>query len=428
MQVYIHTFGCKVNSFESAAMAATLTESGFSIAQTAEIADVILVNSCTVTANGDRKVRQYLRQVKRNYPNCILVLTGCLPQAYPDVAAAFPEVDILTGTGNRQDIATLIHSFIQSHSKTVSILDNTKKTFELLQTDRIAGHTRAFLKIEDGCDRYCTYCIVPFARGNVRSMPLDTLHAQAALLAAHGYREIVLSGVNLSFYGRDIGCTLLDAVQTVAAIPEIVRVRLGSLEPDLLTEPLLTQLASVEKLCPHFHFALQSGCNETLRRMARHYDTSHVTAVANQIRALFDRPTFTADVMVGFPGETDADFIASLDYIKKFGFLKVHVFPYSVRPRTAAATFPGQVDHMTKTQRAADMTAAAEESRSAVLQSFVGVQARVILEQMVDSDMFSGYTDRYLPARVVGEGLFSGEIVCGQIQYAKQGYVWFCRT
>lgn len=415
MKAYIHTFGCKVNSYESAAMARQLQQAGYETARDETVADVVIVNSCTVTAGGDRKVAQYLRRARRLNPGAVLVLSGCLPQAYPDKAAAFDGVDIVTGTGNRLDLVPLIERYLSDNRRLVDIRQNAQKAFEPLQADEVEGHTRAFLKIQDGCDRFCAYCIIPHARGPVRSMALDQVRQQVARFARAGYREVVLSGINLSFYGRGDGVNLADAVDTACAVDGIVRVRLGSLEPDLLGDALLDRLAAQPKLCPHFHLSLQSGCDATLRRMNRHYDTVAFTAVADALRARFDGPTFTTDVMVGFPGETTQDFADSLDFVRRFGFLKCHVFPYSARPDTVGADLPDQVPKKEKDARAAAMAHAAEQTRQQVLAGFTGRSARVILEQPQQGG-FSGYTDRYLPALVYGKGLAGGYVITGTIE------------
>lgn len=421
MNIYFSTFGCKVNSFESAAMAQLLRDAGHTVVESDERADVIVVNSCTVTANGDKKVRQYLRARKRAHPDLVTVLCGCFPQAYPELARAYTEADILMGTGNRAALPGLLDEFLRTRARVEDIQPNSTKEFELLRAERLDGYTRAFLKIEDGCERYCAYCVIPYARGPVRSMPLRELRRQAERLAGNGYREIVLTGINLSFFGREEGFTLADAVETIAELPGIERIRLSSLEPDLLTHEGLARMAATGKLCPQFHLALQSGCDATLRRMNRKYTTADYTAVADDIRSLFDRPTFTTDVMVGFAGETEADFETSRAFVEQFGFLKCHVFPYSRREGTAGARLPGQLEKREKDRRAASMSESAERARLQVMESFVGAEARVILEQPQPSGGFDGYDDRYLPCLVAGEGLRSGATVNGTITHIADG-------
>ncbi len=415
MKIFLYTFGCKVNSFETAAMAELLASCGHEIVHTAGDADAVVINSCTVTANGDKKVRQYLRRIKRDNPAVITVLTGCFPQAFPELAAEYTEADLIMGTGNRKELPALLAQFVKDREKRTDILSNKEKGFELLRAETLEGHTRAFLKIEDGCERFCAYCIVPFARGPVRSMPIEKLVEQVELFACGGYKEVVLSGINLSCYGREEGLTLADAVERAAAVDGIERIRLGSLEPDLISEETWRRFASVDKLCPQFHLALQSGCDQTLRRMNRKYTTAEYLAVADRVRALFDRPTFTTDVMVGFAGETEQEFAESLRFVREFGFLKCHIFPYSIRTGTAGARMPDQVEKSVKEARAAQMAQAAAEARNEVLRSFVGAAARVILERRQPDGSFDGYTDRYLPALVQGTGLAEHDMVCGRI-------------
>ncbi|MEG2258864.1 MAG: MiaB/RimO family radical SAM methylthiotransferase, partial [Oscillospiraceae bacterium] len=283
MNIFLYTFGCKVNSFETAAMSELLVKKGYQIATSDSDADVIVINSCTVTANGDKRVRQYLRRVKRLNPQVITVLSGCFPQAFPEQASEFTEADIIMGTGNRNELPDLLSNFITDRKPRISIAPNSGKTFEILKTENLDGHTRAFLKIEDGCERFCAYCIVPFARGPVRSMPLDRLREQLKMFADNGYKEIVLSGINLSCYGRGTKHNLADAIECAADIDGIERIRLGSLEPDLLSDDMLHRMLRVEKLCPQFHLALQSGCDATLKRMNRKYSISQYIEVSQKI-------------------------------------------------------------------------------------------------------------------------------------------------
>ncbi len=416
MNVYFHTFGCKVNSFESAAMANILKEHGYTVVESELDADIVVVNSCTVTANTDRKVRQYLHKIKRDNEKVITVLTGCFVEAFPDEAAKTDGADIVTGNASRKEIYRVIDEYLKKSEKLISI-EEASREFESLFAPELEGHTRAFMKIEDGCERYCSYCIIPFARGRVRSMTLAEIERQAKVLAENGYREIVVSGINLSFYGKDIGCNLADAIETIASVDGIERIRLGSLEPDLL-DGFIERLSKVKKLCSQFHLALQSGCDATLKRMNRHYTAMEYCAVADRIRSLFENPTFTTDVIVGFPGETQEDFEQSLDFIKGFGFLKVHIFPYSVRPGTVAAKLPDQIQKAEKERRAKLLFEAVEPSRDEIIRSFIGSDVRVILEAPDSDGLFTGYTDRYAPVLFKSKNHEhkTGDIVVGSPQ------------
>ena len=421
MNVFIFTFGCKVNSFESSAMAQLLRNAGHEICASDAAADAVIINSCTVTANGDKKVHQYLRRIKRERPEVITVLTGCFPQAFPDEAKRCTEADIICGTGERGNIAALLSDYAEKRARLVEILPNAQKRFEVLTADSMDGHTRAFMKIEDGCDRFCAYCIIPFARGPVRSMALEDIIAQAQTFVRSGYREIVLSGINLSKYGSDLGLTLAHAVEQVNKLQGVERIRLSSLEPDLMDEQLLDRLAGCEKLCAQFHLSLQSGCDETLARMRRRYNTEQYRRTVESIRSRFKRPVFTTDIIVGFAGETEDEFEKSLAFAREMEFLKIHVFPYSRREGTAAAKFPDQISSEIKAQRASRMSAVGEETRERVIRSFSGESARVILEQPCEGGGFGGYTDRYLPAVVRGEGLSGGMCVRGVITGIENG-------
>ncbi|MEG1557893.1 MAG: tRNA (N(6)-L-threonylcarbamoyladenosine(37)-C(2))-methylthiotransferase MtaB [Oscillospiraceae bacterium] len=420
--MYLYSFGCKVNSYETEAMASALVKSDFVISDDMEDADAIVVNSCTVTAKGDKRVRQFIHKVKRDNPNATLVLTGCFPQAFPELAKEISEADIIMGTGNRLSLPGLLLQYEQTHKRIVLIEDNKAKAFEPLTVDIHRSHTRAFMKIEDGCDRYCSYCIIPFARGPVRSMSLSAIAQQAKVLAANGYRELVLSGINLSYCGREEGYNLADAVDVISDIDDFLRIRLGSLEPDLLDVDLLRRLSCNKKLCAQFHLALQSGCDRTLFRMNRHYTTLEYMQTAEKIRSLFSHPTFTTDIMVGFPGETEEDFAESVSFVESFGFARCHVFPYSVRPGTAASLLPGRLDSSIKDRRAAEMADAAVQAGKRVMETYVGCTARVILEQPHEDGSFAGYTDRYLPARVYGGNLATNCAISGTISKIENGH------
>ncbi|MEA4912822.1 MAG: tRNA (N(6)-L-threonylcarbamoyladenosine(37)-C(2))-methylthiotransferase MtaB [Oscillospiraceae bacterium] len=423
MNVFFCTFGCKVNSFESAAMAEQLSARGYRVVECASAADIVVVNSCTVTANADRKVRQYLRRVRRERPGVVTVLTGCYASAFPKQAAAIVDADIVTGTADRASLADALDGFLASRSRVVAIADANSAVFEPLFAAQLEGHTRAFLKIEDGCERYCSYCIIPYARGRVRSMELGELSRQVRAFAGNGYKEVVLSGINLPAYGKGTPHDLADAAHTACAVDGIERVRLGSLEPDLLPDAMLERLSREKKLCPQFHLSLQSGCDKTLRAMNRHYTAAEYSAVVEKLRALFPGAVFTTDVIVGFPGETHADFDASVAFVEHIGFLKVHVFPYSVRPGTAAARMDGQLPRAEKERRSRLMSAAADNVRERILRSFAGKSVRVILEQPCGGGGFDGYTDEYLPARVYGAKLRGGAVVRGSIERIEDGAV-----
>lgn len=414
LTVYIETFGCKVNSYESAALQELFLQAGFTRAASLPEADVVILNSCTVTENSDRKARAFAKRVRREAPGTVLVLCGCFPQAFPERAKEL-DVDVLMGSGTRLQTLPAVEAFLRTRQPQQLLAPLTGASFEPLSADELAEHTRAFLKIEDGCERYCSYCAIPYARGPVRSMPLAEVSRQAAQFAQKGHREIVLSGINLSAYGSDLGCDLADAVLEAAAAPGVVRVRLGSLECDILTDAMLEKLASCPSFCPQFHLSLQSGCDATLKRMNRRYTASEYLALVERIRARFPHPTFTTDIICGFPGETEQQHRESVQFAVGVGFLRAHVFPYSRRAGTAAARMPGHLPRAEKERRAREMTAALAPVSQKAAAAFLGERARVILEQPLADGSFSGYTDCYLPARVEGADLRTGIVVQGVV-------------
>lgn len=380
---------------------------------------VVVVNSCTVTGESDRKLRQLLRRCRRENPHAVLVLTGCMPQAFPEVAEQFQEVDIVLGNAARAALPRHVHTFLTLGQRIVDISAHSA-TFESLSIDEFQGRTRAFVKIEDGCNRFCSYCIIPYARGRVRSKPLDELRQELTTLADKGYTEVVLVGINLTAYGQDTGHSIADAVDTACAVPGIRRVRLGSLEPDHLTPEVIARLAAQKKVCPQFHLSLQSGCDATLRRMNRHYTAAEYAAVCRKLRAAFADCALTTDVMVGFPGEDEAEFAASLAFVQQIGFARVHVFAYSPRPGTPAAKAPDQVPGDVKTARSHRMIAACDALRDAFLSRYVGQTVEVLLETRCEDGCHEGYTANYVPVRVRGNGE-PGELVRVRILSQQNG-------
>ena len=366
MRVCFYTLGCKVNLNETGALEQMFRGAGFTIVPEGEEADVFVVNSCTVTNFGDQKSRKWLRRAKRENPGAVTVLTGCYPQAFPEEAAQFMEADLVCGNGDRKAILDNVLKLLDGHERIVAVTPHQRgELFEELPVERFETHTRAFIKVEDGCNRQCAYCVIPRARGPVRSRAEDSILKELRQLAASGYREVVLSAISLPSYGLDTGTNLVELVEKCAQVEGIERIRLGSLDPDMLTPEFITRLAAVKKLCPQFHLSLQSGCTSTLRRMRRVYTAEQYAQVVDQIRTAYgERPvSFTTDCICGFPGETPEDFAESCDFLKKIGFLKVHVFPYSRRSGTPAYDFPDQVHEREKQARSREMNALAEQVR-----------------------------------------------------------------
>lgn len=415
MRVSFYTLGCKVNQNETGALAQLFEQHGFTVVESGEAADVYVVNSCTVTNFGDQKSRKWLRRAKRENPGAVTVLTGCYPQAFPEEAAAIAEADVVTGSGNRRSILEDVMQVVNGErGKVVDIRPHQKgEAFEELPMDRFADHTRAFVKIEDGCGRQCAYCVIPRARGPVRSRSEQSILEELRRLADAGYREVVLTAISLLSYGRDTGTCLADLVERAARVEGIERIRLGSLDPDLLTDRDIARLAAVDKLCPQFHLSLQSGCSKTLRAMRRPYTAEQYAAVADKLRAAFGagNVSLTTDVIVGFPGETEEDFVQSMAFVTEQKFLKVHVFPYSRREGTPAYDYPGQLPEHEKEARSRRMTDAVEAVRGRLAQAMAGQQAEVLLETPLSSTLFTGYTRQYLPVVVNAPGHQSGDIL-----------------
>ena len=411
MKVCFFTLGCKVNQHETGAMQELFRRRGYTICTDKEPADIYVVNSCTVTASGDKKSLQWLRRAKRANPQAITVLTGCYPQAFPQMAADAP-ADIIIGNADRNTLVDRVERFAADRLPVVDILPHcTGELFEELPAAQPEGHTRAFLKIEDGRNRFCAYCIIPYARGRVRSRSEASILAELQELASRGYREFVLSGINLSCYGNDTGTDLATLVEKAAAIPGVERIRLGSVEPDLVSDETWQRLAAVPQLCPQFHLSLQSGCDATLHRMRRRYTAADYAALLEKLRHWFEDPAFTTDVIVGFPGETDADFEESMRFVTACGFLKVHVFSYSIRPGTPAAEFPDQVPEDKKADRSRRLSEAVDAVRARLLTEHCGSVDTVLLEKPDADGLFTGYTRRYIPVRVAAPDCQQGQIV-----------------
>ena len=415
MKVKMITLGCKVNQYESEGMLSSLLKNGFTAAADDEQADVVVLNSCTVTAESDRKVRQIFRRAKKDNPDAVMVLSGCMAQAFPEDAQRLEEADIILGTSNRARLLPDLLTFLSTRQRIVDIEPHTNsETFERLQVENFSGRTRAFVKIEDGCNRFCSYCIIPYARGRVRSKPLEDLKAELHALADNGFREVVLTGINLSAYGQEFGLHLCDAIEAACAVPGIARVRLGSLEPEQLSEPVIRRMAKQEKLCPQFHLSLQSGCDATLRRMNRHYTADEYRTIVRNLRAAFDNAAITTDIMVGFAGETEEEFAASLAFAKEIAFAKVHVFAYSRRPGTRAYDMGDQVTNAVKESRSHAMIRATTETQRTFFDTQVGRTEQVLFERAVQPGVYEGYSMNYTPVLAA-----SGTSLAGQIRTVR---------
>lgn len=412
MKVKFYTLGCKVNQYETQAMGEKLKKRGYEIAAENDTADVFVVNSCTVTAESDRKTRQAVRRFKRQNPHGVVILTGCMPQAYPEKAAELLEADIILGNKNNKDLPDMLENFIKFGSRTVEVSEH--KTGDPFQGDTITSfdeRTRAYVKIQDGCNRFCSYCVIPYSRGRVRSKPLDELKTELAALAENGYKEVVLVGINLSSYGQDIGCSFPEAVKIANDTEGILRVRLGSLEPDHLTDEVVEALSTCEKLCPQFHISLQSGCDKTLRAMNRHYTADEYRRIARKLRECFSDCTLTTDIMVGFAGESDEDFNESLAFAKEIAFEKVHIFPYSIRKGTRAEKLTGHLDKSIKDERAKILAEETDKIRRDFFSKQTGKIYSVLIESETEDSFFTGHTANYIPVKVKLPRDYQGSMV-----------------
>lgn len=399
MRFKILTLGCKVNQYDSQTMSEMLCSCGFAPCEKGENADIYIINTCTVTSESDKKNRQLIHKVRRENPDAVIVVSGCMTQALPESSDKIMEADIVIGNSNRASIPSLISEFLQKHERIVCIEPHTEEYREACSIAAFGERTRAMIKIEDGCDNYCAYCMIPYARGPVRSRPLDSIKEEIAALSPD-YCEVVLVGINLSAYGKGSELTLFDAVNAAASDPKIKRVRLGSIEPDLLSDETLDMLAATPEFCPHFHLSLQSGCDETLARMNRKYDTAFYRDIVRRIRQRFPNASITTDIMVGFAGETNEEFEKSLAFAKEIGFAKAHVFAYSRRPGTAADKFDGQVTNAVKSERSARMIAVTNETARAFRHSQVDKVCSFLPETEVESGIYDGYTENYTQVRV----------------------------
>jgi len=420
MRIAFYTLGCKVNQYETQIMSDQFSKDGFEVVDTEQAADIYVINSCTVTSSGDKKTKQIIRKLKRQNPHSLVALTGCFPQAFPEEAESVEEVDILQGSYNRKNLLENVKKALLTHQRIIDITPHTKgEKFESMQTEGFSERTRAFVKIEDGCDRYCSYCIIPKARGPIRSKPIEEIISEATTLSQNGYKEVVLVGINLSSYGKELQGTtpnspkLIDVIELVAQVDGIERIRLGSLEPELLSVSDLDRMANIDKFCDQFHLSIQSGCDETLKRMKRHYNTDQYYETVLKIRDKFKNPSITTDIMIGFPGETDEEFMQSVSFAKKVKFAKSHVFAYSIRKGTVAATMPNQVDRETKSKRSKMMLEETNKLQEEFMKSQVG-QVEQVLFETEHNHIYVGYTKNYTKVNVESQ-----QDLCGQIKNVK---------
>lgn len=421
MNIAFFTLGCKVNQYETQALREAFISAGHTPVSEDAPFDAVVINSCTVTAESDRKTRQTLHRFRRENPNAVIILTGCMVQAFPEDAKAFSDADIIAGNTDVKRIISLTERFLKEGERIFEVSPHKdKERFNTPDISDFAERTRAYMKIEDGCDRYCSYCIIPTARGRVRSKSVEDIRNEAEKLAENGFSEAVLVGINLSAYGKGEELNLCDAVEAVCSVDGIKRVRLGSLEPDHISNDMLTRLKNQEKFCPQFHLSLQSGCDRTLKRMNRHYDTAFYSDLVCRIRKMFPTASITTDVMVGFAGETEEEFSENLSFVGKIGFAKVHVFAYSRRRGTIAYGLPNQVTKTEKSRRSKLMLNAAAESEEQFLKSQIGKTVPVLFETS-ENGKSEGYTPNYSRVSVECDNAPLGQIRNVKIISAENG-------
>ena len=416
MRVAVYTLGCKVNQYESQFLCEKFSQRGHEIVSHNDFADVYIVNSCTVTSMSDSKSKKAVGHFRKQNPNAVIALIGCFPQAFPEKAYEVKAADIVLGNAQKGRVVELCEKCFADKARAQAVCEQSLPAeIEPMKISRFEERTRAFVKIQDGCNRFCSYCIIPKARGRICSKPIDELVEEITNLSNNGYSEIVLVGIDLSSYGKQFGKTLTDAVQAVSQIEGVKRIRLGSLEPEIISDDDLKRLSKIDKFCPQFHLSLQSGCDKTLKRMNRHYTCDEYREIVNKIRSAFENSSITTDVMVGFAGESDEDFEKSLEFVKSIEFLKVHVFPYSVRKGTRAAEFEDHIDGETKKKRARIMLSETEKIREKMLKKQIGRVAEVLVESKVKNNCAFGYTKDYLPVFVKDCSLAVGSFCVAKI-------------
>ncbi|RGR62265.1 tRNA (N(6)-L-threonylcarbamoyladenosine(37)-C(2))-methylthiotransferase MtaB [Agathobacter rectalis] len=417
----LHNLGCKVNAYETEAMQHLLEEAGYEIVPFTQKADVYVINTCSVTNMADRKSRQMLHKAKKNNPDSIVVATGCYVQTSEKEVLNDLSVDIVIGNDRKHDLVRLLEEYsLDSVNDTVDDINDGKHDFEELFIDQTKEHTRAFIKVQDGCNQFCSYCIIPYARGRVRSRRFENVIAEVERLAANGFKEVVLTGIHLSSYGVDFeeATGLLELIQAVNAVKGIERIRLGSLEPKIVTEHFASELSKLDKICPHFHLSLQSGCDATLKRMNRKYTTKEYERGCELLRKYFVHPAITTDVIVGFPGETEEEFEQTKAYLEHIHFYEMHIFKYSKRKGTRAAVMPDQIDEQIKAARSEKLIALGHDMSKEFRKFYIGKNEEALFEEKAvigDKEYFVGYTKEYVKVAKKTDENLENQIVSGRI-------------
>lgn len=425
----LHNLGCKVNAYETEAMQQLLEQAGYEIVPFEESADVYVINTCSVTNIADRKSRQMIHRAKKQNPDAVVVAAGCYVQTHEAQARADVSVDLILGNNKKHELVPMLDAFFagkenlkaEENEFFYDINDGVRE-YEELRIDQTAEHTRAFMKVQDGCNQFCSYCIIPYARGRVRSRALDSVLEEAKRLAAQGYKEVVLTGIHLSSYGVDTNDSLLHLVEAVHQVEGIERIRLGSLEPKIVTEEFAKALSKLPKICPHFHLSLQSGCDATLKRMNRKYTTAEYENGCRILRSYFEHPAITTDVIVGFPGETEKEFAETEAFLERIHFYEMHVFKYSRRQGTRAAVMPDQVPENIKAVRSAELIELGERMSKEFCDYYIKKPQEVLFEEAVQINgvsYYTGYTKEYVKMAAKSDHDICNEIkvgcVCGEL-------------
>ncbi|MBP3907128.1 MAG: tRNA (N(6)-L-threonylcarbamoyladenosine(37)-C(2))-methylthiotransferase MtaB [Peptostreptococcaceae bacterium] len=426
-KVAFYTLGCKVNQYETEAMLEMFKKDGYTQVESEEFADVYVINTCTVTHMSDRKSRQYIRRMKKKNPDAIIAVVGCYSQVSPEEILEIEEVNLVMGTNERRQIVEEIKKL--DASKKASTVDDIMKVraFEEIEINQTNGRTRAFMKIQDGCDRFCTYCIIPYARGGrVRSRELESVINEANKLANNGYKEIVLTGIHVASYGKDVkdaDTNLLTVIKAIDKIEGVERIRLSSVEPLLMTDEFIDTVAKMPKVCPHFHLSLQSGCDETLKRMNRRYTTKEYKDIVDKLRQKMPNVAITTDVIVGFPGETNNEFSQTYEFLRDIELSQMHVFKYSPRKGTPAADMENQIDPQMKQMRSDKLIALNKQNFTNFAKKFEGQEFNVLFEQNIGENKYEGLTPNYIRVIVESEEDIQGKILKTKINYVKDEYV-----
>ena len=425
-KVALHNLGCKVNAYETEAMQEMLEHAGYEIVPFQEGADIYVINTCTVTNIADRKSRQMLHRARKMNPDAVVVAAGCYVQAQAEKQVIDPCIDIVLGNNKKQDLLTALQAYEEAHGDLREVIDiNHTKEYENLHLTKQGEHTRAYIKVQDGCNQFCSYCIIPYARGRVRSRAKEDVVAEVTDLAKNGYQEVVLTGIHLSSYGIDFENedNLLSLIRAVHEIEGIKRIRLGSLEPRIITEEFVQAIAALPKMCPHFHLSLQSGCNETFKRMNRRYTSEEFYEKCEILRKYFEKPALTTDVIVGFPQETEEEFETTYEFLKKICFYETHIFKYSKREGTKAAVMQGQIPEQIKAKRSARLIELGEKNRRAYEESFLGKTVEVLVEEKSDvngKEMWTGHTKEYMKIALESEKNLQNCILNVQIKDGRE--------